>query len=426
MEKQLQKMDVKPKGFWRMVIVLFTAYFFVNFHRYAGGVSAPYLVQELSLTPTQVGLYGALFTYVYAFINFPAGVLTDKFGARKLTAILYLVASIGTLLIAISNNFTMILIGRVMIAAGVAPVYNASAKGISMYTTQKEFSVFNGWNQSIGRVGGVIAATPLALLIVSLGWRNTYYIIAAISLVVAIAAWLFILEATEKLKSADNNKDTSSQVEKLPISKALLIIIKNPSYWLTLIFMISLNATTVNIFANWGGVLFNSGLGWDNVLTSSILLTGSIFACFGAVISGYIAKYFSGKTAAFIGQGVLVVGTSILAFGLEKLTPGLAYLSLIMIGLVEMWVIAAGITIMMKISSTSTTNYFSSAWGLGNLCVWFFGSSLISQIWGIFVSTDYALSSFKMPLLIHVGLTVIGFICIFFIKEKSTESLEQN
>lgn len=416
----------KPKGFWPMIVVLFSAYFFVNFQRYAGGVSAPYLIKELSLDPGQVGLYSALFTYVYAFANFPAGILTDKFGARKLMSVLYIVAAIGTLIIAFSDNFTMIIIGRILIAAGIAPVYNAAAKGISTFTTPKEFGVFNGWNQSIGRTGGVLAATPLALLFVAIGWRNSYLLLAAISVVIAIAAWLLVLEVKEEKITAPGNEEKQEDPGKLPPTKALLRVMKNPSYWLTIIFMTSLNATSVNIFANWGGVLFQKGLGWDSVTSSQILLTGSIFACFGAVISGYVAKYASGKISAMIGQVGLLIGTSILAFGLENLTPAMAYAACILIGFVEMWVIAAGIAIMIKLVSTSKTNYFSSCYGLANLCIWLVGSSLFAQIWGALVSKDYVLSSFKMPLLLHVALIAIGLVSIFFIKEKPTASLEEN
>jgi len=414
----------KPKGFWPMIVVLFSAYFFVNFQRYAGGVSAPYLIKELNLDPTQVGLYSALFTYVYAFANFPAGILTDKFGARKLMSALYLVAAVGTLIIAFSSNFTLIIIGRILIAAGIAPVYNAASKGISTFTTPKEFGVFNGWNQSIGRTGGVLAATPLAVLFVAIGWRNSYILLAAVSVVIAIAAWLLVLETKEEKQSEKGGIGEKSV--KLAPTKALLRVIKNPSYWLTIIFMTSLNATSVNIFANWGGVLFQNGLGWDSVTSSKILLTGSIFACFGAVISGYVSKYASGRVSAMIGQTGLLIGTAILAFGLENLTPTMAYIACILIGFVEMWVIAAGIAIMIKLVSTSTTNYFSTCYGLANLCIWLVGSSLLAQIWGALVSDDYILSSFKMPLLLHVGFVAIGLVSIFFIKEKPTASLEEN
>ncbi len=190
--------------------VIFLAYFVVNFHRYAGGVSDPILIKELSLTPGQVGLFGAIFTYSYAFANFPAGRLIDRFGSRKLIAILYLIAAIGTVIIGATSNYSLILLGRILIAIGIAPVFAASSKASAEWVEPEKFTLINGWLQTFGRVGGVIAATPLVTLIAAIGWCNTYYCLAAVSLTIAIAAFLLI---KDKEKSVEGTMKGKSQSE---------------------------------------------------------------------------------------------------------------------------------------------------------------------------------------------------------------------
>ncbi|GFZ24357.1 MFS transporter [Lacrimispora indolis] len=393
--------------------IIFIAYFVVNFHRYAGGISAPILVEELALTPSQVGLFGAIFTYCYAFANFPAGILIDKFGSKRLIAILYLIAAVGTLMIGATQNFTIILLGRAFVAIGIAPVYAAASKVNAEWVAPEKFTVMNGWLQSFGRAGGVIAATPLVLIITAIGWRNTYYCLAVVSLVIAIAAYLLILD---KDKTAEKQKNT----QKSKLMKGFSVLVKQPQYWLTLVFMVSLNATTVNIFANWGGVLLTQGLGFDSAVSSNILLTGSIAAVLGGILSGYISAKKSAKFAGYIGQTLLLSACIILAFFTEQLTIPICYVTFFVIGLVEMYVIASGFSLL---RTQVTAKFVGTAFGFGNLIIWICGSSLVSQLWGVFIPKDYALFGFKIPLMFHVVLVAAGLICLKFIKEKPITAL---
>ncbi|MFZ7130880.1 MAG: MFS transporter [Eubacteriales bacterium] len=396
-----------------MYAVIFIAYFFVNFHRYAGGVSAPILVEELSLTPTQVGLFGAVFTYCYAFMNLPAGMLIDKFGSRKAIGTLYILAAFGTLVVAISESFSLILVGRALIAMGIAPVYAAASKTIAVWEKPEKFSIYNGFLMSFGRAGGVIAATPLVLLIGAMGWRNTYIIIAIISVVIAIGAFLLVKE------NKDVDEVNKSQGNKNPF-KGFRNLVTKPQYWLVLIFMISLNGTTVNIFANWGGVFLSQGLKFSNEISSNILLMGSIAAVTGAVISGYISSKKSARFAGFIGQTILLIAVGILAFFTESLSTPICYITFIAIGLVEMYVIAAGFSL---IRTLATSKYVGTAFGTGNLIVWIAGSSLISQLWGILIPGDFALSGFSTALKFHFILVLVGLVCLYFIKEEPIKEL---
>lgn len=408
--------DQKKVNLTGMFGVIFVAYFVVNFHRYAGGVSAPILIKELSLTPGQVGLFGAIFTYSYAFANFPAGLLIDRFGSRRLIAILYLIAAIGTVIIGATSNYTLILVGRMLVAIGIAPVFAASSKASAEWVAPEKFTLINGWLQSFGRAGGVIAATPLVALIAAIGWRNTYYCLAAVSLTIAIAAYLLIRDKEKPVEVKSTGKGPG-------MLSGLGVLIKQKQYWFALIWMVSLNATTVNIFANWGGVFLNQGMGLDPSVSGNILLWGSIAASFGAVISGYVSYKWSAKFAGAIGQIILLMAVSVLAFFTESLTVPMLYITFFAIGLVEMYVIASGFTIL-RIMATS--KYVGTAFGFGNLVIWIGGSSLVSQLWGVLVPADYALSGFKAPLFFHVGLVALGLICLNFIKEEPIAALEEN
>ena len=393
-----------------MYVIIFIAYFFVNFHRYAGSMSAPVLIQELGFTPTQIGWFGAIFTYSYAFANLPAGILIDKFGSRKLIAILYAGAAVGTLFLATGDNYAMILIGRALIAAGIAPVYVAACKVIAEWEVPERFSSMNGYLMAFGRAGGIIAATPLALLMASIGWRNTYYVFALISLVIGLAAWLLIRDKQEdKIQEGTN-----------PF-KGLGKLVGQSQYWLLVLFMMAATATVQNIFSNWGGVFMIQGLGFDANTTANVLLLCAVASATGSLFAGTVVKKTSPRKAVMIGGTVLMTGTAILAFFAPVLSQTAVFTVFILMGFAEFYTISTGFSLLRTILPAK---FVGTAMGTANFMMWGVGASIIAQLWGVWIPEDYAISGFQTAFTFHAAILLIGLISVFFVKEKTIPALE--
>ncbi|MGD9475152.1 MAG: nitrate/nitrite transporter [Eubacteriaceae bacterium] len=393
-----------------MYVIIFIAYFFVNFHRYAGSMSAPVLIDELGFTPTQIGWFGAIFTYCYAFANLPAGILIDKFGSRKLIAVLYIGAAVGTLFLATGNNYAMILIGRALIAAGIAPVYVAACKVIAEWEVPEKFSAMNGYLMAFGRAGGIVAATPLALLMASVGWRNTYYIFALISLVIGIAAWILIRDKKEdKIQQGAN-----------PF-KGLGKLVGQSQYWLLVLFMMAATATVQNIFSNWGGVFMIQGLGYDANTTANVLVFCAIASATGSLFAGTVVKKTSPRKAVMIGGTVLMIGTATLAFFAPVLSQTAVFTVFIVMGFAEFYTISTGFSLLRTILPAK---FVGTAMGMANFMMWGVGASIIAQLWGAWIPDDYAISGFQTAFTFHAVILLVGLISVFFVKEKTIPALE--
>ncbi|MGL4606955.1 MAG: MFS transporter [Eubacteriaceae bacterium] len=398
-----------------MYALIFIAYFFVNFHRYAGGISAPILIQELSFTPQQIGWFGAIFTYCYAFANLPAGILIDKFGSRKLIGFLYIGAALGTLLLAMSTSFIPIIIGRGLIAMGIAPVFVAACKVIAEWETPERFSVMNGYLMAFGRAGGVIASTPLVILIAAIGWRNTYFLIALISLMIGVGAFILIKEKCDHGKPKIEKKKNNS-------FEGLGKLIKQYQFWFVVFFMMAINATIVNVFANWGGVFLTKGLGYSNDISGNILLVAACASVCGALLSGFVIKKTSARFASFIGGTVLMVGTAVLGFFTQSLSLELIYFIFILMGLAEFYTIASGFSLLRTIA---TARFVGTAIGTTNFFIWGIGASVVAQLWGMWIPSDYAINGFQTAFIFHFVTIIIGLIALFFTKEKPIKALEE-
>ena len=405
-------MNKEQKSKFSMYAIIFIAYFFVNFHRYAGSMSAPVLIEELSFTPNQIGWFGAIFTYSYALANLPAGILIDTFGSRKLISILYTIAALGTLILATGNNFALIMVGRALIAAGIAPVYVAACKVIGEWETPDHFPAVNGYLMAFGRAGGIVAATPLALLIVALGWRNTYYVFAAISLVIGIAAWIFI---------KDKSGEGSSKKTSNPF-KGVKKLIFQKNYWLLVFFLMANTATAQNIFSNWGGVFLTNAMGYESKLAANVLLIAAVASVLGAVMAGAIVKRTSAKLATMMGSFVLWIGSAVLAFLSPNLNPMLLSAVFIVMGFVEFFTISTAFSFLRGIISA---NLIGTALGIANFMMWGVGASIVAQLWGTWITADYAISGFQTAFTFHAVILLIGLICVSFVKNKPLEALTE-
>ena len=114
-----------------MYIVMFLAYALVNFHRYATSMTASMLAEDMALTAAQVTAYIGAYTWTNAIMQLPAGIICDKYGARKLLTICYAISAIGLLLIAYSGSFAGIVIGRIILTIGIRRLYSMQRYDVS-------------------------------------------------------------------------------------------------------------------------------------------------------------------------------------------------------------------------------------------------------------------------------------------------------
>ncbi|RTI49970.1 MFS transporter, partial [Thermus scotoductus] len=156
------------------VFLLFTlGYFLSYFYRSANAVLAKDLSQDLGLGPAELGFMTSLFYLSFAAVQLPLGSLLDRYGSRIITPALLLVASLGSVVFGLAQGFPTLALGRALIGVGMAAALMGSLKAFSLWFP-RTYATVSTLLVGLGATGGLLAATPLALLKEAMGWRGVF------------------------------------------------------------------------------------------------------------------------------------------------------------------------------------------------------------------------------------------------------------
>ncbi len=167
-----------------MFILLVVAYFFVYFHRMSINAVGGDMIEDIGSGSKEI--LASVYFWTYAAMQIPSGILADRLGPRKATFIFLSIATIGSFMTCFANSFEMLVIGKILIAAGMAVVYIPLMKIISVWYKGGDFPQLNGIVIAVGNVGALAAAGPLSALADITGWRNVFFVLSVVTIIIAV------------------------------------------------------------------------------------------------------------------------------------------------------------------------------------------------------------------------------------------------
>lgn len=168
------------------------AYMVVFFHRLAAGVVKEDIINTFGLSYTEFGNLASMYFYAYMIMQVPVGILADTLGARITVSTGMLVAAVGSVVFGLAKSVFAIFLGRFLVGIGVSVVFVCVLKVQSQWFREDEFASVSGATNLIGNLGGLVAQTPLAVMVAAFTWRYTFVGIGALSAALAIMCFVLI------------------------------------------------------------------------------------------------------------------------------------------------------------------------------------------------------------------------------------------
>lgn len=175
---------------------------------------SPVLTLEFELMAADLGLLAGGYFLGFASMQIPLGYLLDKFGPKKIVSSFLLIAFIGTVSFALAQNFSGLLVSRILIGVGVSACLMAPLTGYRIWFAENQQQRANSWMLMIASLGFLSSTLPIQLLLPSLGWRWIFGGIAALILISIFLMLVFIPKWNhQKDESLENSERKGSLVD---------------------------------------------------------------------------------------------------------------------------------------------------------------------------------------------------------------------
>jgi MFS family permease len=209
---------------WYLVVTVllpFAAGYYLGYvYRTINALISGTLVSEFGLSAADLGVLTAALFLTFGAIQLPLGAWLDRFGPRRVQAVLLTVAAIGAAVFAHAHTLFGLTAGRALIGVGIAGALMAGLKALVLWWPAARIASANGWLITLGALGSVTATAPAEILIALIGWRGLFLLLAILS---ALAALLILLLVPEP--------PTRGRSEAFASSMSIQAIYRDPRFW---------------------------------------------------------------------------------------------------------------------------------------------------------------------------------------------------
>lgn len=263
---------------WAIFGVMGAVYCLSMFYRVSTAIIAVDLAREFSIGPEELSLLGGVFFYFFAFSQLPLGPALDRFGARRMILLGTLLGAAGAFLFAVGNSFALMLCARALMGMGMAPILMGSLKLFSQWFPAGYFGVISGLIMGVGSLGSLIASSPLAWLVAAVGWRSSFALFGAATLL-----------GTLLVAAVVRDGEMSGQNGAIGVREGVRRILAARNLWFIAPLAMVSYASLISLQGLWAGPFFMESCGFTRGETGEILFSLGLTGAVGTVAAGYVS-----------------------------------------------------------------------------------------------------------------------------------------
>jgi MFS family permease len=157
------------------------------------------VADEFGLSPVALGYLFSSFLWAYVLMMLPGGRLIDAIGAHRVAAIMATIWSTAQILSGASVGFATMLLTRLGLGIGEAPVSPISYQSVRQWGPVREHGVAIGAIQAGTLLGPALASPIVAWIVAVSSWRVSFYITGALGLV-WVGIWVALVSTPERTR----------------------------------------------------------------------------------------------------------------------------------------------------------------------------------------------------------------------------------
>jgi MFS family permease len=292
---------------WLAIIVLLAGYIFSIFFRGFLTILAGVLERDLGLGPADLGAIGAVWFIAFALMQFPIGYLLDHKGPRITVSAMMVAGVLGLAIFSQATGFWSALIGMSLMGIGCAPVFMGSLFILARIVPPERFGIVVSLFVGFGSLGNLLGATPLALAVKAIGWRETMLLIMAAFAVTALLIWLIVRDPAKPAGAAPQEG----------VWQGLASVMGIRPLWILMPLVLIGYAVLVTERGLWIGPFFGQVHGYDFIAQGNAAFLMAVTMTVGALLFGPFERVMRGPKPAVAWSTAVVA----LAFAALALSP---------------------------------------------------------------------------------------------------------
>ncbi|HYX02640.1 MAG TPA: MFS transporter [Reyranella sp.] len=273
-----------------------------QFYRVSNSVIAPELARDLGLGARQLGWAGSAFFFALFAAQVPVGMWFDRYGARRTVSALSLLAVAGAIWIAASADALGLIGGRAVVGVGCAASFMSVVFLCSRWFEPAKLATALSVVFAASNIGTLAAATPLAWIAATVGWRNGFLALAAVTLVVAAAFYAFVRD-----RPPNHPASLARRESFVEIARGLAEVWTTPGLVPVLAMHFFAYATMLTVLGVWGGPYLYDVHRLDAVARGNVLSAMGVAQILGILAYGPMDRLLRSR------KKVVLAGTAISA-----------------------------------------------------------------------------------------------------------------
>src|SRR5579875_3465576 len=179
-----------PHRRWRIAVLLGFGVLVNYFDRVNVSVAHDALHHDFGLSNFAFGILAGAYSWTYAALQLPMGVLLDRFGVRLIGRISALIWSFASFAAAAALGVRTFFASRLLLGIGEAPTFPANAKAIGYWFPRDERSLATAVFDAAAKFASAIGVPLLGVTLLHFGWRLSFALTGLVSFFYFVAFYL--------------------------------------------------------------------------------------------------------------------------------------------------------------------------------------------------------------------------------------------
>lgn len=199
---------------FHLVSLLAIGWFLILGTRYVVPAILPQIVTEFELTNANAGFAISVLWFMYAATQFPAGVLTDRFGERLILVSSLVLSLVSLFIFASVTVFAVFLLSCIFFGAASGFYGPPRATILSRLFPENAGIVF-GFTLATGSVGAAAIPVVAAFVATEFGWRVSFLMLVPATALICIGVAAVIPGPTDDTDDEDAEEVDGSSISRL-------------------------------------------------------------------------------------------------------------------------------------------------------------------------------------------------------------------